>query len=1300
MSLKFFPGQKLITAGIVFGGIVIIACFWLFSSNSSPEDFAKPRASQSTGAPPPQPTPAASESHQMPRAAYQPESWTWRPQSDAAPFPTQTVRRLGSIEILQVEAGSTRDGRKARRSLLETNGKYSPIILHQEVLTPPGRDPVVAREIAFPAGYILIGGTSGTSSNLAEAVAAQLGTPQRILNRENGTTLVKLQAAEIDSVDRVISGHTPGNSELIIEPDYLLFTSEQLDSTNELLWIEEAGRFFDEQAQDWVDLHGAPPSSLTRSLVAEAAPAGTERLITFDPPYVTAGSYRPEVRIQNFVVSTGAGLSSPFSSVYIQNAYNSGYPENGSNYLRCLGSDTSIKLRHKEGLPFTLHAADLSEYSTVYASPRSVTFRGTTALGNTINHTVVTDGVIDGRGAATDFQTFTLPASFTDLTEIEVTGPPFMVDNLVVTLEGQETPPEPLPAPPVLYEVTWESAPHVPGEMTAVGGPYAPTSISFGRPFVREGFSVLPGRSMELTGEGTESLTFPYGQVKFDMARSAKAYEVEFDVCQTQNDTLAFFADLVNGLVRLDIQNQIPENRVTHVLFHFNVETGIYRCEIDGVERFSGAKSPADIRTIRFSLNDRNRDGGTAIDNVVIRGFGIEPPTDEPRISTTPESSLVFSPTILGQTANLILRVTNIGSQPLELNSASIAGEGFTLPDFLPTIIPPSQTAEVPIVFQPETVNAFQAELSLFTNDARTPVKTITLTGSGLGIPRAVITPALLDVAIVEGDSGTEEFVVSNTGSDRLEWQLVEAVVEGRETPEPVATDDPLRASLWGITQTEADRAWTYSRANKDILVAVIDTGIDLDHPDLASNLITNSSEIPWNGIDDDGNGYVDDFAGWDFSSNDNDPDDGHGHGTHVAGTIAALGNNAIGVIGVAHDGGVLPVQFLSSGGSGYTSDAIESIQYAMLRGARIINASWGGGGYSHLLENAIAQFCSTNDGFFVSAAGNQGSNADLSPSYPAAYATDGIISVAATTASDNLAYFSNYGAQSVDIAAPGYQILSCFPGANYVSMSGTSMAAPHMSGAVALALSMNDNLRASDIPRLFYSLVDQPVSLNGKLASNGRLNILPVMERIPPPWISPQPASGAIAAGGSNSVSLQIDARTLSPKLYATELVFATNDPSNPAISLAVNVEVFGATTYHQWLTNEFGESNLLYSAAFNSAWSMTADPDDDGLANIFEFLFGSNPSQGDAPAGLAALGTAGNFQLTTAPDTSGVDYWVEWSKTLKDGDWHDDQVSLTPAGIDPDTGLMLWDLTFDPAFDAGDQLFLRLQARESAAN
>jgi len=324
--------------------------------------------------------------------------------------------------------------------------------------------------------------------------------------------------------------------------------------------------------------------------------------------------------------------------------------------------------------------------------------------------------------------------------------------------------------------------------------------------------------------------------------------------------------------------------------------------------------------------------------------------------------------------------------------------------------------------------------------------------------------------------------------------------------------DDTDFNNLWGLhnngqtggtvdADIDATEAWDISTGNATVIVAVIDTGVDYNHDDLASNMWINTAEIPGNGIDDDSNGKVDDDKGWDFITHDNDPYDDNGHGTHCSGTIGAVGDNGIGIAGINWNIKIMPLKAFDASGEGNTVYAISAIEYAVDNGANIISNSWGGSGKSVALQNAI-EYANDNDVLFIAAAGNYGMNNDDTPYYPASFDLPNILSVAATNHNDNLAGFSNFGIESVDLAAPGVSIYSTFPPGAYINSScndndgdgygycsGTSMATPHASGVAALILGEDSTLSRLEIRDLILNTVDVKSSLAGKVLTGGRLN-------------------------------------------------------------------------------------------------------------------------------------------------------------------------------------------------------------------
>lgn len=318
---------------------------------------------------------------------------------------------------------------------------------------------------------------------------------------------------------------------------------------------------------------------------------------------------------------------------------------------------------------------------------------------------------------------------------------------------------------------------------------------------------------------------------------------------------------------------------------------------------------------------------------------------------------------------------------------------------------------------------------------------------------------------------------------------------------------------------SDAEEAWSYGyTGSRTVYVGIIDEGIQVSHPDLAGNIWVNPHD-PVDGIDNDGNGYIDDSNGWDFYNKNSsvyDPADGDAHGTHVAGTIGGRGGNGNGVAGVNWNVSLISAKFLGPQG-GYLSDAIDAINYLRDLKTRhklnivALNNSWGGGGYSSALHTAILRAAKQGI-LFVAAAGNDGNNTDTTASYPSNYTTlqgtslesaasyEAVVSVAAMTSAGGLAYFSNYGARTVDIGAPGAGIVSTVPTDSYASYSGTSMAAPHVTGALALYASAFPAATADQIRAAILKNAKATSSLSTRTVTGGRLSLSNIFGSAPPP--------------------------------------------------------------------------------------------------------------------------------------------------------------------------------------------------------
>ncbi len=343
----------------------------------------------------------------------------------------------------------------------------------------------------------------------------------------------------------------------------------------------------------------------------------------------------------------------------------------------------------------------------------------------------------------------------------------------------------------------------------------------------------------------------------------------------------------------------------------------------------------------------------------------------------------------------------------------------------------------------------------------------------------------------------------------------------------------------------DAPEAWDITLGGSDIVVAVIDTGIQLNHPDLAANIWVNPGEIAGDGIDNDGNGYVDDVRGWNFAANTNNAADDHGHGTTVSGIIGAVANNGTGGSGAAWNVKILPLRFIDASGNGDTAGAIAALNYCIdlkRRGVNIVasNNSWGGPSYSRALQRAIVDF--GNAGMiFVAAAGNNGKNLETYDFYPAAFDLPNIISVAATTNTDSLWSSSNYGVYSVDLGAPGMNIYSTARFSAYtdpVSTAGTSYAAPFVSAVVALAYSISPrNIGYGTIRDAVLNGGDPIAALTGKTVTGKRLNAYGALMHLPMLVLSATPGEGQVVATPPTSFTIAFSHLLAPASLAASDL-------------------------------------------------------------------------------------------------------------------------------------------------------------------
>jgi subtilisin family serine protease len=379
----------------------------------------------------------------------------------------------------------------------------------------------------------------------------------------------------------------------------------------------------------------------------------------------------------------------------------------------------------------------------------------------------------------------------------------------------------------------------------------------------------------------------------------------------------------------------------------------------------------------------------------------------------------------------------------------------------------------------------------------------VTLMRTGMAVPEAV--QAMLASGTVEYAEPNYIYKHDATSNDPYSTS---GSLWGMFSPTPTGGGG---ANQYGIGATTA---WAKDKTDcSNVYVGIIDEGYMFTHADLAANAGKNPGEIAGDGIDNDGNGYIDDVYGWDFYNNDKSvyDDTGDDHGTHVAGTIGAVGGNGIGVAGVCWSVKLLSGKFLGPNG-GSSANAIKALDYFTTlktrQGLNIVatNNSWGGGGYSQSLSDAIERANNANI-LFVAAAGNASTNNDATPSYPSSYTNANVIAVASITSTGALSSFSNYGGTSVDIGAPGSSIMSTIPAGGYIAYSGTSMATPHVTGAAALYKALYPQATAAEIKAAILNGATPTTSLTGKVLTGGRLNVAGFLTPLAPTTSSPTKA-------------------------------------------------------------------------------------------------------------------------------------------------------------------------------------------------
>ncbi|HWU43623.1 MAG TPA: S8 family peptidase, partial [Bdellovibrio sp.] len=341
----------------------------------------------------------------------------------------------------------------------------------------------------------------------------------------------------------------------------------------------------------------------------------------------------------------------------------------------------------------------------------------------------------------------------------------------------------------------------------------------------------------------------------------------------------------------------------------------------------------------------------------------------------------------------------------------------------------------------------------------------------------------------------------SKKDSDRIfEKSIITSKTDKVEDEPSALFNDPAINQAWGLKKSDAARAWSVTKGSKEILVAIIDTGADVNHEDLHNNIWVNPGETgkdsrgrdkATNGVDDDGNGFVDDVHGWNFVSNNNKLDDNHGHGTHIAGIIGAEAGNGKGISGISPEVSMMILKYYDPKvpSADNLKNTVAAIKYAVKMGAHIINYSGGGTEFSQEEHDAVAE-AEKKGILFVAAAGNERSNSDQHHYYPADYKLRNIISVTAFDPSIQVLSSSNYGVDTVDIAAPGQNILSCLPGNSYGYMTGTSQATAFVTGAAALVMAHKQSFKAEDVKKYILSTGDAQTQLASKTRTSRQLNL------------------------------------------------------------------------------------------------------------------------------------------------------------------------------------------------------------------
>lgn len=518
----------------------------------------------------------------------------------------------------------------------------------------------------------------------------------------------------------------------------------------------------------------------------------------------------------------------------------------------------------------------------------------------------------------------------------------------------------------------------------------------------------------------------------------------------------------------------------------------------------------------------------------------------------------------------------------------------------------------------------------------------------------------LIAAQTIKAPSGSD--IDIDAAIDLIDAELIDYIAPNFIHTASIVPNDPSFSSLWGMHQLNdvdinAPEAWDVTSGDADsaIVIGIVDTGIDYTHPDLAANMWKNLAEANGTpGVDDDGNGVIDDIYGYNALGNNGNPYDDNRHGTHCAGTIGAVGNNGIGVAGVNWKVKLMALKFLSASGSGSDADAVKAINYAVAMRNRygnlkVLSNSWGGGGYNPGLQSAIQ---AANDAgiIFIAAAGNNTSDNDASPQYPANYEVPNVISVAAIDQNGALASFSNWGRTTVDLAAPGVGIYSTVPGGGYASLNGTSMATPHVSGVAGLAFSKMPQYSPAEVKSLLMGGVKPLAQLNNKVVSPGIVNAAVAVTNPAnyPPELQVIPDQVLYTNTRLRTIPLLATDRENDPLTFSAQIV----PPVLMAAAAAADHQ-FNFTAYQPQYDNYYGIGEKRLITGSGQIFFIFADGTLAELILPYYYLrttvdrsFYQNPSLlvNADPIDMSAYGTvqlsAGNPQelrITAAPGFSG---------------------------------------------------------------